>query len=148
MWKSVDRRTGEIVALKKIFDAFTNATDAQRTYREVMFLQVRERESLSCRLLITQCGVICTIIFCMHIVQCADKRLLNNNKPHPPHQTTPTQAFSSHENVVQLLNIVRATNNLDLYLVFEFMDTDLHAVIKHKLLQPVHHQYVMYQVGM
>ena len=57
--------TGEIVALKKIFDAFTNATDAQRTYREVMFLQVREREreSLSCRLLITQCGVICTIIF-------------------------------------------------------------------------------------
>ena len=41
VWKSVDRRTGEIVALKKIFDAFSNATDAQRTYREVMFLQVR-----------------------------------------------------------------------------------------------------------
>ena len=37
----MDRRTGEIVALKKIFDAFSNATDAQRTYREVMFLQVR-----------------------------------------------------------------------------------------------------------
>ena len=41
MWKSVDRRTGEIVALKKIFDAFTNPTDAQRTYREIMFLQVK-----------------------------------------------------------------------------------------------------------
>lgn len=40
VWKSVDRRTGEIVALKKIFDAFSNQTDAQRTYREVMFLQV------------------------------------------------------------------------------------------------------------
>ena len=40
VWKSIDRRTGEIVALKKIFDAFTNATDAQRTYREIMFLQV------------------------------------------------------------------------------------------------------------
>ena len=40
VWKSVDRRTGEIVALKKIFDAFTNPTDAQRTYREIMFLQV------------------------------------------------------------------------------------------------------------
>ena len=40
VWKSVDRRTGEIVALKKIFDAFSNPTDAQRTYREVMFLQV------------------------------------------------------------------------------------------------------------
>ena len=40
VWKSVDRRTGEIVALKKIFDAFTNPTDAQRTYREILFLQV------------------------------------------------------------------------------------------------------------
>lgn len=29
VWKSVDRRTGEIVALKKIFDAFSNQTDAQ-----------------------------------------------------------------------------------------------------------------------
>ena len=38
----MDLRTGEIVALKKIFDAFSNATDAQRTYREVMFLQVSE----------------------------------------------------------------------------------------------------------
>jgi len=26
-------------ALKKNFDAFQNATDAQRTYREIMFLQ-------------------------------------------------------------------------------------------------------------
>ncbi len=42
VWKSVDRKSGEIVALKKIFDAFTNPTDAQRTYREIMFLQVRE----------------------------------------------------------------------------------------------------------
>ena len=29
----------EAVALKKIFDAFQNATDAQRTFREIMFLQ-------------------------------------------------------------------------------------------------------------
>ena len=27
------------MALKKIFDAFQNATDAQRTFREIMFLQ-------------------------------------------------------------------------------------------------------------
>lgn len=40
VWKSIDRKTGEIIALKKIFDAFTNPTDAQRTYREIMFLQV------------------------------------------------------------------------------------------------------------
>lgn len=28
----------KIKALKKNFDAFTNSTDAQRTYREIMFL--------------------------------------------------------------------------------------------------------------
>jgi len=28
------------VALKKIFDAFRNPTDAQRTFREIMYLQV------------------------------------------------------------------------------------------------------------
>lgn len=33
------RRTRETVALKKIFDAFRNQTDAQRTFREIMFLQ-------------------------------------------------------------------------------------------------------------
>ncbi len=39
VWKAVDKITKEVVALKKIFDAFQNATDAQRTFREVMFLQ-------------------------------------------------------------------------------------------------------------
>lgn len=39
VWKAVDKKTKETVALKKIFDAFQNATDAQRTYREVVFLQ-------------------------------------------------------------------------------------------------------------
>ena len=39
VWKATDKRTKEMVALKKIFDAFQNATDAQRTYREVIFLQ-------------------------------------------------------------------------------------------------------------
>jgi hypothetical protein len=29
VWKAVERRSGDIVALKKIFDAFQNATDAQ-----------------------------------------------------------------------------------------------------------------------
>jgi len=39
VWKAIDKRTKEIVALKKNFDAFQNATDAQRTFREVVFLQ-------------------------------------------------------------------------------------------------------------
>ena len=39
MWKAIDRRSGDVVALKKIFDAFRNPTDAQRTFREILFLQ-------------------------------------------------------------------------------------------------------------
>jgi len=38
VWKAIDKRSKEIVALKKNFDAFQNATDAQRTFREVVFL--------------------------------------------------------------------------------------------------------------
>jgi len=39
VWDSEDLKTRERVALKKIFDAFRNCTDAQRTYREIIFLQ-------------------------------------------------------------------------------------------------------------
>ena len=38
VWKVTDRKTNKIKALKKNFDAFNNSTDAQRTYREIMFL--------------------------------------------------------------------------------------------------------------
>ena len=30
VWKAIDKKTRQTVALKKIFDAFQNATDAQR----------------------------------------------------------------------------------------------------------------------
>lgn len=33
-----DKQDNKIKALKKNFDAFTNSTDAQRVYREIMFL--------------------------------------------------------------------------------------------------------------
>jgi hypothetical protein len=36
------------------------------------------------------------------------------------------------------LNIVKAENEKDIYLVFEFMDTDLHAVIRAGILEEVH----------
>lgn len=39
VWKVTDRKTGETLALKKIFDAFQHSTDAQRTYREIILLQ-------------------------------------------------------------------------------------------------------------
>lgn len=40
VWKAVEKRTRAVVALKKCFDAFRNATDSQRTFREIMYLQV------------------------------------------------------------------------------------------------------------
>jgi len=69
VWKAVDKKTGEVVALKKIFDAFRNQTDAQRTFREIMFLQ----------------------------------------------------EFGDHPNIIRLHNVVKAENDKDIYLVFEFM---------------------------
>ena len=39
VWKAIDKKNRRTVALKKIFDAFQNSTDAQRTFREIMFLQ-------------------------------------------------------------------------------------------------------------
>ena len=94
VWKAEDKKNkGEIVALKKIFDAFQNSTDAQRTFREILFLsQMRE-----------------------------------------------------HENIVQLQNVIKANNDRDIYLVFEFMETDLHNTIKANILEDIHKQYIMYQ---
>jgi len=93
VWKATDRKSKEVVAVKKIFDAFQNSTDAQRTFREVVFLQ-----------------------------QMAD-----------------------HDNIVKLCGAFKADNDNDLYLVFEFMETDLHAVIRANILQDLHKKYIMYQ---
>ena len=39
VWKAINRTSGATVALKKCFEAFRCNTDAQRTYREVMYLR-------------------------------------------------------------------------------------------------------------
>ena len=39
VWKCTNKKTNSICALKRIFDAFRNLTDCQRTYREIMYLQ-------------------------------------------------------------------------------------------------------------
>nr|AAS55115.1 mitogen activated protein kinase 4 [Tetrahymena thermophila] len=94
VWKAFCKKSKQIVALKKVFDAFHNATDAQRTFREVMFLQ----------------------------------------------------ELNGHENIIRLINIIKAENNKDLYMVFDFMETDLHAVIRANILEEIHKQYVVYQI--
>jgi mitogen-activated protein kinase 15 len=42
--------------------------------------------------------------------------------------------------------VLKADNNQDIYLVFEFMETDLHAVIRAGILEPVHCRYIMWQL--
>ena len=39
VWKAKCKKTGKMVALKKIFDAFQHATDSQRTFREISILK-------------------------------------------------------------------------------------------------------------
>ncbi|CAD8208939.1 unnamed protein product [Paramecium pentaurelia] len=94
VWKALDRKTNQIVALKKIFDAFHNVTDSQRTFREVIFLE----------------------------------------------------QLKNHENIIKLTSVIKAENNKDLYMVFDYMETDVHNVIRGKILQPIHQKYIVYQV--
>ena len=41
VWKAIDKQSKQVVALKKVFDAFQNSTDAQRTFREVIIILLR-----------------------------------------------------------------------------------------------------------
>lgn len=42
--------------------------------------------------------------------------------------------------------MLRAENDRDIYLVFEYMETDLHAIIRASILEDVHKRYIMYQL--
>lgn len=94
VWKGIEKRSRQVVALKKCFDAFRNATDAQRTFREIMYLQ----------------------------------------------------ALAGHENIIRLQHVIRAENDRDIYLTFDHMETDLHAVIRANILEEVHKKYIIYQL--
>jgi mitogen-activated protein kinase 15 len=56
------------------------------------------------------------------------------------------QMMNGHDNIVKLHNVFRAENDKDIYLVFEFMETDLHAVIRANILEDIHKAYVIYQL--
>jgi len=94
VWRCEDKETHEILALKKIFGAFQNATDAQRTFREIIFLQ----------------------------------------------------ELADHENIITLLDVMKADNDKDIYLLFEYMETDLHAVIRANILEDIHKRFIIYQL--
>ena len=46
----------------------------------------------------------------------------------------------------RLLNVTKAENEKDIYLVFEYMETDLHAVLRANILEDIHKRYIMYQL--
>jgi mitogen-activated protein kinase 15 len=94
VWKVRDKENNQTLALKKIFGAFQNSTDAQRTFREIIFLQ----------------------------------------------------ELADHENIITLLDVMRADNDKDIYLVFEYMETDLHAVIRANILEDIHKRFIIYQL--
>jgi mitogen-activated protein kinase 15 len=41
--------------------------------------------------------------------------------------------------------VIRAENDRDIYLVFDYMETDMHAVIRANILEDIHKQYIIYQ---
>jgi mitogen-activated protein kinase 15 len=43
-----------------------------------------------------------------------------------------------HENIIKVLNVIRAENDRDIYVVFEYMETDIHAVIRVSILEEIH----------
>jgi mitogen-activated protein kinase 15 len=56
------------------------------------------------------------------------------------------QEFVAHDNIIKLLNVIRAENDKDIYLVFEYMDSNLHAAIGGGILEPIHKRYIAYQI--
>ena len=94
VFKVIDKKTKEQVALKKLFGAFQDDVDSQRTFREVMLLQ----------------------------------------------------ELNGHDNIIRLLNVIRAENDLDLYLVFDYMEADLFNVIRANILQDIHKKFIIYQI--
>jgi mitogen-activated protein kinase 15 len=94
VWKALDKVTHQIIALKKIFGAFRNSTDSQRTFREIAFLK----------------------------------------------------QMQGHAHIVELQGVYKATNNLDLYVAFELLESDVHSVIRANILMDVHKRYIVWQL--
>lgn len=93
VWEVKEKSSNKSMALKKVFDAFRNSIDAQRTYREVEVL-------------------------------------------HRLH----------HDNIIKLFKVIKSKNKKDLYLVFEFMEADLHSVVGTNILEKMHQIFIFYQI--
>lgn len=58
----------------------------------------------------------------------------------------PTRGCRHLSVLCRLLNVTKAENERDIYLVFEYMETDLHAVLRANILEDIHKRYIMYQL--
>ena len=52
----------------------------------------------------------------------------------------------NHPNIIKLRNLYRAENDRDIYLILEFMESDLHNVCRARILTEVHIQYITWQI--
>ena len=51
-----------------------------------------------------------------------------------------------HVNIISLRHVIESKSGNDVYLVFEYMETDLECVVRANLLEDVHKRYVAYQL--
>ncbi|XP_067005433.2 mitogen-activated protein kinase 15 [Anabrus simplex] len=54
--------------------------------------------------------------------------------------------FNDHSNIVKLLHIYKAANNMDFYLIFEYMEGDLELLIGHGILRENEKRLIMFQI--
>lgn len=54
--------------------------------------------------------------------------------------------LNGHENIIRLLNIIKSENDKDLYLVFEYIQANLDAVIKANILDSIFKKFIIYQL--
>ena len=52
--------------------------------------------------------------------------------------------FDKHDNIIRLLNFIKAENNKDLYLIFDYMEADLKTLIRTGILEELHIKYIIY----
>ena len=56
------------------------------------------------------------------------------------------QELNGHDNIIRLLNVIKAENDLDLYLIFDHMESDFYNVSRAGILKDIHKKYVIYQI--
>jgi len=56
------------------------------------------------------------------------------------------QGLTGHDNIIKMQHVIRADNGQDIYITFEYMQTDMYAVIRAAILTPIHTKYIVYQL--